>query len=70
MSQSNGSSSKATLDTANEEILIDRVKKMSLPSDPPSKPATHVANQETLIIFDLDNTLSDHDYSLRYVLYL
>ncbi|KAI1068757.1 hypothetical protein LB507_006368, partial [Fusarium sp. FIESC RH6] len=61
---SNGSSSKATLDATNEEILIDRVKKMSLPSDAPSKPASHVANQETLIIFDLDNTLSDHDYSI------
>jgi len=50
---------------ANEEILIDRIKKMSLPGDTPSKSTSDEANRETLIIFDLDKTLSDHDYPTR-----
>ncbi|CAG7554685.1 unnamed protein product [Fusarium equiseti] len=65
MPMSNGSSSNPTSDVAIEEILIDRIKKMSLPDDTPSKSKSDEASQETLIIFDLDKTLSDHDYPTR-----
>jgi putative hydrolase of the HAD superfamily len=65
MSVSNGSPSKPTSDVANEEILIDRIKKMSLPNHTPSKSTSDEAKQETLIIFDLDKTLSDHNYPAR-----
>ncbi|KAH7183205.1 HAD-like domain-containing protein [Fusarium flagelliforme] len=65
MSLSNGSSSKPTSNVANEENLIDRIKKMSLLNDTPSKSTSDEVNEETLIIFDLDKTLSDHDYPTR-----
>ncbi|KAJ4125315.1 hypothetical protein NW768_008932 [Fusarium equiseti] len=65
MSLSNGSSSKPTSDVANEEILIDRIKKMSLPNDTLSKSRSGKTDEQTLIIFDLDKTLSDRDYPTR-----